>query len=119
MELCSGFSTFLIILRVFGKELSDGIKHCSDKYSDNTENVWNTFFDNMHSLKEFFRNNDSIILRSNWNGFTLSIIRTLNVCLNVLITFPTVWNELSDNMRHCFGLVYVIAVRIFCKKIIC
>ena len=35
-----------------------------------------------------------------------------NNCLNVLIAFPTGWNKLSNNMRRCFTLDYLITVRI-------
>ena len=37
-----------------------------------------------------------------------SIMSTLNVCLNVLMTLPIVWNELSNNMWDCFGLDYLL-----------
>ena len=38
-----------------------------------------------------------------------------NVSLNVLIILPNVGYELFDNLRHCFSLDYVIAVRLFTK----
>ena len=48
--LWNGFLASLIMLRVFGKELSDSINHGFDKYSDDIENMRNKFSDNMHNL---------------------------------------------------------------------
>ena len=49
--------------------------------------------------KELCSNNYPVTLRSKWNKFTVSIMSNSNVCLNVLITLYTIWNELSDNKR--------------------
>ena len=50
-SLWNGFTASLIILRGFGKKLSDSSKHCVENFSENIENVWNKSSGNMHSLK--------------------------------------------------------------------
>ena len=50
-------------------------------------------------MKELFGNNYIIIVGSNWNEFVVSIMNYWNVCLNVLITLPTVWNDSLDKVR--------------------
>lgn len=66
--LYNRLSTSLIMLRVFGKELFDSIKHCFGKYSDDIEKVWNKFPDSMHAYferKDLFKNNSPITVRCN------------------------------------------------------
>ena len=48
--LSNSYSDSLIMLKVVGKKLSDGIKYCSNKCPDDTENVWNTLSHSMHSV---------------------------------------------------------------------
>ena len=40
-----------VIMRAYRKESSDSNEHCFDKYSDGIGCIWNSFPDNMHSLK--------------------------------------------------------------------
>ena len=53
MSLMNEFSGSLKILRSFGNELSDSMKHEAffDKNSDDIKNAWNKFSDNIHRLK--------------------------------------------------------------------
>ena len=64
-------------------------------------------------MKLLLRNNYLITLRSNWKKFIVNIVNCWNVYLNVLIKLATVWNELSNNVTHCFGMDYLLTLRIF------
>lgn len=45
-------------------------------------------------------------------------MNTSDICLNVMVTLRTVWNELSDikMRRHCFRQDYLIAERVVYNK---
>ena len=69
-------------------------------------------------MKELYRNNYPKPKGRNSTEFAISLTNSLNLCLNVLIVLPIVWNCLSDNIkgRRCYSLDYLIAVRIVCNK---
>ena len=66
-------------------------------------------------MEELYGKNNPITLRSSSNGFTVNIMNIWNSSLNflIMIILPNVWNDLSDDLKHCFSLDYLIAVRLF------
>ena len=67
-------------------------------------------------MKELFGNSYLLTSRNNWNESTVSIMNCWAVGLHVLTTLLAVWGGLSDIMNCCFGMNYLIPLRIVCNR---